>query len=362
MRFHNYFPLKVLRKKLRIVSLAIDCPTEFFLKEAVAWIACSHYVNETESQSHCYGASMAAKPMKRLAFTLIELLVVIAIIAVLIGLLLPAVQKAREAANRAKCQNNLHQLGIALHSYHGDHCSFPPGYLWKRRMPDIPTQTDPGWSWAAFLLPYFEQDNLQRQINFQSPVGDPSNEAIRSAVLAILVCPTDQQTGLFQVQTTTGFSISAATNSYAACFGGLVEIADTPGMGDGLFYRNSRVRIADIGDGTSNTFAIGERAALFARAPWAGAVSNGTVRITPGAPVTSAAVEDAPVQVLAHCGSHALNDNRSDPDDFFTPHVGTAFFLFADGSARPVSVQTDVDIIRALATRNGGEVVNPNDF
>ena len=299
---------------------------------------------------------------KRLAFTLIELLVVVAIVGVLIGLLLPAVQKAREAANRAKCQNNLHQIGIALHSYHGDHCSFPPGYRWKQRMPDMPTQTDPGWSWAAFLLPYLEQDNLQRQINFQSSVGDPSNEAIRTAVLPPFLCPTDQQTGLFQVQTADGLSINAATSSYAACFGGLVEIANTPGKGDGLFYRNSRVRIADIRDGTSNTFAVGERAALFAQAPWAGAISNGTVRITPGAPVTSTSVEDAPVQVLAHCGSHALNDTQSDPDDFFTPHVGTAFFLFADGSARPVSVKTEVEIIRSLATRSGGELVNSNDF
>ncbi len=68
------------------------------------------------------------------------------------------------------------------------------------------------------------------------------------------------------------------------------------------------------------------------------------------------------VQVLAHCGWHALNDNRSNPDDFFTPHVGTAFFLFADGSVRPVSVKTDMDIIRALATRQGGEVISPDVF
>jgi hypothetical protein len=229
-------------------------------------------------------------------------------------------------------------------------------------MPDVPTQTNPGWSWASFLLPYLEQDYLQRQINFQSPVGDPSNESIRTTVLSLFVCPTDQQTGLFQLQTTTGLSINAATNSYAACFGGLVEMADTPDKGDGVFYRNSRVRIADIGDGTSNTFAVGERGALFAQAPWTGAVSSGTVRITPGAPVTSTSVEAAPVQVLAHCGSHALNDNQSDPDDFFTPHVGTAFFLFADGSVRPVSVKTDVAIIRALATRNSGEVVSPDAY
>jgi prepilin-type N-terminal cleavage/methylation domain-containing protein len=305
---------------------------------------------------------MASKGHFRIAFTLLELLVVIAIIGVLIGLLLPAVQKVRESANRAGCQNNLHQIGLALHCYHGDHGSFPPGYKWLPQVPDNPALTNPGWSWAGFLLPYLEQDNLHRQINFKSAVGDPINDPIRTAVLPIFVCPTDQHTGLFQIQTTAGFSIDAATNSYAASFGGLVEIGDTPGCGDGLFYRNSRVRFADISDGTSTTFAVGERAALFTQAPWAGAVSAGTVRVTPGAPVVSDAVEDAPVQVLAHCGSHALNDLYSDPDDFFTPHPGIAFFLFADGSVRPVSVKTDVPIIRALATRQGGEVISPDIF
>src|SRR6266481_6033709 len=164
---------------------------------------------------------MTRTTKKHSAFTLIELLVVIAIIGVLIALLLPAVQKARESANRAKCQNNLRQIGIALHSYHGDHGSFPSGYLWKPKNPDVPTQTDPGWSWAALLLPYLEQDNLQRQINYRSSVADPMNEPIRSTILSMFVCPTDTKTGLFQVQTSTGLSYNAASNSYAACFGGL---------------------------------------------------------------------------------------------------------------------------------------------
>src|SRR5438132_10255216 len=119
---------------------------------------------------------------ERRAFTLVELLVVIAIIGVLIALLLPAVQKAREAANRVKCQNNLHQIAIALHNYHGDYGRFPAGYVWKPTNPDVSTQTDPGWSWAALLLPYIEQDNLQRQINFRSSVADPLNEPIRTTI------------------------------------------------------------------------------------------------------------------------------------------------------------------------------------
>src|ERR1700737_1080281 len=114
----------------------------------------------------------------RRAFTLIELLVVIAIIGVLIGLLLPAVQKIRETSNRLKCKNNLKQIGLALHGYHDRMGRLPPGY--QTRVAADNSDLGPGWGWAAFLLDDLEQGNLQRQIRFDRGIADPVNADART--------------------------------------------------------------------------------------------------------------------------------------------------------------------------------------
>jgi prepilin-type N-terminal cleavage/methylation domain-containing protein len=296
------------------------------------------------------------------AFTLIELLVVIAIIGVLIALLLPAVQKVREAANRASCENNLKQIGLALHHYHDSQASLPSGYLCQSA--GNPNDTSPGWGWAALLLPYVEQSNLAQQINWNLPVEHDSNLAARTTIQKLFVCPSDRSTGLFTIENAQNMPLAqAATNSYAACFGVGVDIDDELDDGNGLFFRNSRVRLTDITDGTSNTFAIGERASLFTQTPWAGAVSYGTTRITPGAPVNDPdTVEEAATQVLVHIAVHTLNDPNSDPEDFFTPHTGNGLFLFADGSVRTVRWGVSLAVLQALATRDGGETINPDDY
>jgi prepilin-type N-terminal cleavage/methylation domain-containing protein/prepilin-type processing-associated H-X9-DG protein len=303
-----------------------------------------------------------ARRGRRDGFTLIELLVVIAIIGVLIALLLPAVQKVREAANRASCQNNLHQMALALHGYHDSRGSLPSGY--RCEVTDDPDNTAPGWGWAALLLPYIEGDNLGRQINYTLPVEHADNRAARTTALKLYVCPSDRATGLFTILDKDGMPLAeAATNSYAACHGVGPDLDEELDDANGLFFRNSHVRLADITDGTSSTIAVGERACLLTQTPWAGAVSRGTTRITPDAPTANlSVVEEAATQVLAHIAVHTINDPNADPEDFFTPHPGVAMFAFADGSVRPVRTGIALSVLKALATRDGGEVIDPNSF
>src|SRR5690349_13718970 len=139
--------------------------------------------------------------MARRGFTLVELLVVIAILGVLIGLLLPAIQKAREAANRSACTNNLKQLGLALHAYHDAEGGFPPGHVSTLVNPAwvmpagqcnaFPDELGPGWSFFALLLPYLEQVNLYRAIRLDLPITDLANTAPRRTAVKTYVCPSD---------------------------------------------------------------------------------------------------------------------------------------------------------------------------
>src|SRR5262249_5197633 len=134
-----------------------------------------------------------------------------------------------------------------------------------------------------------------------------------------------------------------------------------PENGNGLFFRNSRVRIQDITDGTSNTLAIGERAALFVQAPWAGVWSAGSARTTPDAPVYVTWVHPSPVMVMARAGWRPLHDPYSEPFDFFSPHTGVVQFLFADGAVHAIRITVDVGVYQGLATRNGGETIDASD-
>jgi prepilin-type N-terminal cleavage/methylation domain-containing protein/prepilin-type processing-associated H-X9-DG protein len=296
----------------------------------------------------------------RRAFTLIELLVVVAIVALLLGLLLPAVQKVREAAARARCINNLKQMGLACHGYHDTHEAFPPGYIASASYPD----TAPGWGWAAFLLPFLEEDNLFRQLDLGQPVED---SAAIQTVLKVFLCPSDivsPEPFLITDATRTPIA-NAAPSSYAATVGSDASECDAL-TGDGVFYRNSRTRIADITDGTSNTTLIGDRAWTQTQGVWAGALTGGITR--PGASnVWPNATGSAPVLVLAH--NNWLNittDADGGLDDFSSMHPGGVNLLFADGSVHFLrSITVDGQARRsfwALGTRAGGEIIEGLDY
>jgi prepilin-type N-terminal cleavage/methylation domain-containing protein/prepilin-type processing-associated H-X9-DG protein len=276
--------------------------------------------------------SMSTAPPRR-GFTLIELLVVIAIIAVLIGLLLPAVQKIRESASRLQCHNNLKQIGLALHNYHDTYKRFPPGYT--SGVARDGSELGPGWGWAAHIFDQIEQGNLKKQIRFDLEIGHALNAAARVQGVPLLLCPSDDQVGTF---TTAGRRVTLAHANYVGMFGNN-EIEDDPGAGNGIFYRNSKVKIGQITDGTSNTLMVGERSSNLALVTWAGSV--------PGA-------DEAPALVLGSA-DHTPNDPHAHREDFWSRHTQGVNFLFADGSVHNINNSINPLVWQALATRNGRE-------
>jgi prepilin-type processing-associated H-X9-DG protein len=318
----------------------------------------------------------------RRAFTLIELLVVFGIIALLIGLLMPAIQKVRETANRTNCANNLKQIGLALHNYHDATGGFPPSYLaevsketempilfpFGRALDRPPVKLflmlyRPGWGWGSIILPQIEQQNMASQINYKLPNYHLQHRELRKIMLPIYTCPSDNEVGVFKLMHGWLYEMAqAATNSYAACLGGYRknEVPD-PNNGNGLFSRNSRYKATDVTDGTSTTLAIGERAAMFAKSPWAGVFTGASIYTTPGAPVWRAIQHPGPYLVGARAGGHKLNSPDSEPYDFFSPHGQVVQFAFADGSVHAIKTSIAVEVLQSLGTRAGGEAVGNFD-
>jgi prepilin-type N-terminal cleavage/methylation domain-containing protein len=298
-----------------------------------------------------------------LGFTLIELLVVIAVIAVLIALLLPAVQAAREAARRAACQNNLKQIGLAMHNYHAANDVFPIGYV---ALPNVNLNvTTPGWGWATAILPQLEQSVLYNAANLNLPIEDPANLTVRGTAVGVYICPSDRSAGLFTVTDSNDNPIvDAWSNSYAGNFGRDVNIAKAPTGGNGIFMCNLAFGIKDITDGTSQTILVAERAAINTRTPWPGAINGGTCRITPGSPSRSTAVKTAPIEPLARADTAGgTSDNLFfDPDDFYGAHPAGLYLLMADGSGRFIKSGIGANVYGDLASRNWGEIVSSDAY
>jgi prepilin-type N-terminal cleavage/methylation domain-containing protein len=305
-------------------------------------------------------------------FTLVELLVVIAIIGVLVGLLLPAVQAAREAARRMQCSNNIKQMGLALHNYESAHRTFPPGFIsrvtgpWPGGGNDPTPEAGPGWSFFAMILPFMEQANLHATINFNLPITDPVNQAARSTRVDTFQCPSDAWNDPVTVWPTSMGINDLAPASYVACLGG-GDPANAPGYTalyeqqpfNGMFHRNVAIRHRDITDGTSNTIGLGERASMFSPNGWAGVIPNAQTVFSPwiasqrGQTVGQTARPAITISTV-HVRSGGPNAPTGSPGGFWGPHTGGCLFLLMDGSTHTIATTVDIQVFRAMAGRNDG--------
>jgi len=323
------------------------------------------------------------------AFTLIELLVVIAIIAVLVGLLLPAVQAAREAARRLQCQNNLKQIGLALHGYHEAWQSFPPAYLAPhtglRNQPSTDLELGSGWAWGTLILPYLEQKPVYDAANFDlgyGEVGGPlgllglsENRTVRKIALSSYLCPSG---GGGEQPLQLGYnsaSVEASPGQYIAS-SGWMNTSTSPISGTGLLYPNSRVAVGDVRDGTSATLMIGERSRNVTDVAWSGSfgshASPATLCTKAGRPVASCVGlmfllmgrtgPASDIQSGAVPDESSLNPQRVGADGFASLHPGGCQFLLGDGSVRFLKETLAPPILRALASRASGEVVGADQY
>jgi prepilin-type N-terminal cleavage/methylation domain-containing protein len=303
-------------------------------------------------------------PGKRSGFTLIELLVVIAIIAILIGLLVPAVQQVRESANRLSCKNNLKQIGLALHNYHSTYKRFPPGY--QTLVAADNSDLGPGWGWATFLFDQLEQGPLKRRIRFDLQISDPLNAQVRVQTIPILVCPSEDKTGTFTVVDGNGNPICDVARASYVAMNGVLGVSSDAFDNNGAFLRNRALRIADIRDGLSNTLFVGERCTDMSSVTWTGAVTNGVVPAQryPDPADQLANAELASALIMSH-GSRDHIPNNSlvfDADATASFHVAGVNFLFGDGSVHSISNSIPGYVYEALLTRAGGEPVGGDDY
>jgi prepilin-type N-terminal cleavage/methylation domain-containing protein/prepilin-type processing-associated H-X9-DG protein len=344
--------------------------------------------------------------MTRRAFTLIELLVVIAIISVLIALLLPAVQSAREAARRAQCVNNLKQIGLALHHYEEAMSTFPPGYVSSidRTVLDACNQDQEnrhgvdlgtGWAWGSMILPFLEQHPLYNSINFNLSVAYHQNDTCSLTALTVYLCPTDPGPSIVPVfedppdpnnpGSYNGSHIVdyLSRGNYVGMYGigelcsqsGALDSPNNNGMGPlgqhaGIFYRNSATRISAITDGTSNTIMVGERSHNLSYVTWVARSIDGwlgkTSPIEGGTDKFNPSPEECWTQIMGPVGledgNRTINSPQAHVEDYWSLHPGGANMLFADGSVHFLKSSISPIPWRALATRGFSEVISADAY
>jgi prepilin-type N-terminal cleavage/methylation domain-containing protein/prepilin-type processing-associated H-X9-DG protein len=293
---------------------------------------------------------------RRFAFSLIEVLVVVALIAVLIGLVLPAVQKVRAAASRIQCANNLKQIGLALHQYHETHAVFPPGVASKR-----PGEPFPRMTWLTRLLPNLDMERLWRATTaaydyLPFPFQNPPHLGLGLPV-PVFGCPADPR--VRQPQSTHRNRVAALT-SYIGVLG---TAYDQP---DGVLFVDSRARFTDIADGMSQTLMAGERPP--SADCWFGWWYAGFGQAGTGSGDMLLGVRERNIggPYVANCPRGPYRfvpgniNEQCDLFHFWSPHSGGANFLFADASDHFLHYSSD-PIMPALATRAGAEAVTSQD-
>jgi prepilin-type N-terminal cleavage/methylation domain-containing protein/prepilin-type processing-associated H-X9-DG protein len=289
-------------------------------------------------------------------FTLVELLVVIAIIGMLIALLLPAVQAAREASRQVQCVNNLKQVGLAMHGYataHGN--AFPPGRY----------NAPYAFGWAVFLLPYLEQSTLAQNFNMNANFYDPANQPVVQTPVAVFQCPSVPGTRIFEMLTSANQPFNppatGAASDYFACYGVFDASYGSSTQCQGIFQNNQVRRLAEIIDGTSNTILVFEQAGRPSqwcngkRIPGFNQVNGswwGAWAAYNGPQIQG--YDDSCTQSIGTC---AVNCNNG--RGVYAFHPGGANVLMADGSVHLLQTSTSLNVLYALATLANGEVI-PN--
>ncbi len=360
------------------------------------------------------GAQIMNLRRRQQAFTLVELLVVIAIVGILVGMLLPAVQQVRAAARRASCANNLRQLGLALHGYEGAHGYFPPGFSSTPsrdgtapagvHIDPVTWNAGPGWGWGAHLLPFVEGNNIHRRIDFSAAIWTPKHREIIQNQIPVFLCPSssgddqpfsvvDGEKNPYSPDGATpvvlGRSHYVASHGQESAWGSEAGVdrtgsiftdiytsttrsigihGDVSRVADGPFYRNSKTRISEVRDGTTQSIFLGEHSSRLSDKTWVGVVPGATVHPNFSSPENGP--DGAATLVLYHMGPsggelditgfpiiHPVNFPTYHVGQMYSEHTGGGNVCMGDGSVHFISESIDLITWAELSSINEGEVI-----